>query len=367
MSVASSSRPEDRHPAPGATILGCSGESLTAAERRFFAAADPLGFILFRRNCTAPDQVRALVDDLRAAVGRADAPVLIDQEGGRVARLQPPFWRTLPPAAIAGALYATDREAGREAAFLIARLTADMLHPLGVTVNCAPVLDVLHPDARDPIVGDRAFSGDPATVADLGAVYARGLMEGGVLPVAKHIPGHGRADADSHVALPVVTASDADLDGFDLAPFKALSGVPMAMTAHILYPAWDADRCATLSPTVIGTVIRGRIGFDGLLMSDDLSMAALRGTLAERTAASRAAGCDAALHCNGRMTEMEAVAASAGRLDADALRRWRSARSHLRRPAPFDAEAGWTRLAALRARAETGPDKGADTGAGPSA
>jgi beta-N-acetylhexosaminidase len=233
-----------------------------------------------------------------------------------------------------------------------------MLHPLGITVNCAPVLDVLHPDARDPIVGDRAFSGDPAVVADLGAVYARGLMEGGVLPVAKHIPGHGRADADSHVALPVVTASDAELDGFDLAPFKALSGVPMAMTAHILYPAWDADRCATLSPTVIDTVIRRRIGFDGLLMSDDLSMAALQGTLAERTAASRAAGCDVALHCNGRMVEMEAVAASAGRLDADGLRRWRSARSHLRRPAPFDAEAGWTRLAALRARAEAGTGTG---------
>ncbi len=363
MSAASSSHPEAARSGsgataqvPGAAIFGCSGEALTAAERRFFAEADPLGFILFRRNCTGPDQVHALVEDLRAAVGRPDAPVLIDQEGGRVARLQPPFWRRLPPAATAGRLYEADRDAGRELARLLARLTAAALQPLGIDVNCAPVLDVLHPAAADPIIGDRAFSTDPATVAELGAVYAQGLLEGGVLPVVKHIPGHGRADADSHFALPVVDVGDADLEAFDLVPFKALAGAPLAMTAHILYPAWDAERCATLSDTVVRKIIRGRIGFDGLLMTDDLSMAALRGSLGERTRAALRAGCDVALHCNGKMGEMEAVAEAAGRLDAEGERRWRSARSRLRAPAPFDAEAGWTRLAELCARAGGTPD-----------
>ncbi|MFN4090641.1 MAG: beta-N-acetylhexosaminidase [Alphaproteobacteria bacterium] len=337
--------------APGATILGCAGEALTAEERRFFADADPLGFILFRRNCTAPDQVRALVDQLRDAVGRAEAPVLIDQEGGRVARLQPPFWRPLPAAAPAGRLFAAEPDAGRELAHLLARLTADMLHPLGIDVNCAPVLDVLHPAARDPIIGDRAFSREPAVVAELGAVYARGLMAGGVLPVAKHIPGHGRADADSHFELPVVAATEAELDAFDLAPFRALAGVPMAMTAHILYPAWDAERAATLSPVVVGEVIRNRIGFDGLLMTDDLSMRALRGTLGERTAAALEAGCDVALHCNGRPGEMAEVVAAAGRLDANGMRRWRAARALLRPPFRFDAAEGWARLGELLARA----------------
>ena len=231
---------------PSAVIFGCAGPSLSPEERAFFRDVDPVGFILFKRNCESPDQVRALVRALRATIGRADAPVLIDQEGGRVARLQPPHWRKYPAAATLGALGDTRAE---EAVRLAARLIADDLAALGITVDCLPVLDVRQPDAS-PVIGDRAYSSEPAAVARLGKVACEGLLEGGVLPVIKHIPGHGRATVDSHDALPRVTAPRAELDATDFAPFRALSTMPWAMTAHIVYSAIDAEMPATLSPLV---------------------------------------------------------------------------------------------------------------------
>ena len=287
-----------------AAIFGCASTSLSDAERRLFADADPLGFILFKRNCTDPGQVRALTAELRESVGRRDAPILIDQEGGRVARLRPPHWSELPRAASLGSLYAADRTAGLKTAWLLGRVTASELADLGIDVNCAPVLDVLAPAAASDIIGDRAYGSDPADVAALGRAYRNGMAAGGVLAVVKHIPGHGRADADSHFELPVVRASAAQLEAVDLVPFRELADSPMAMTAHVLYPAWDPDRPATTSEIIVREIIRGRIGFDGLLLSDDLSMQALDGSLAERTAASLGAGCDVVLHCNGRIDEM---------------------------------------------------------------
>jgi beta-N-acetylhexosaminidase len=301
--------------APRAILFGCAGETPSAAERSFFAEADPLGFILFQRNCRAPDQVRALVGELRACVGRADAPVLIDQEGGRVARLKPPHWRRYPAAAQLAAL--PDAAA---AVWLAARLIADDLAALGVTVDCAPVLDLPVPGA-DGVIGDRAYGAEPAAVARLGRAVCDGLLDGGVLPVIKHIPGHGRARVDSHHALPVVDADAALLEATDFAPFRALSDMPWAMTAHVVYSALDDTRPATSSRTVIDDVIRGAIGFDGMLVSDDIGMGALAGTIGERVAAALEAGCDAALHCSGRLAEMHEAAEAASRLTPEAAAR----------------------------------------------
>jgi beta-N-acetylhexosaminidase len=289
-----------------AILFGCAGEQLTAGERSLFAAAAPLGLVLFRRNCVAPDQVRALVAAFRDCVGRRDAPVLIDQEGGRVARLQPPHWRRYPaPARLAGS---PDPEAV-EAVRLGARLIADDLAALGVTVDAAPVLDVPVPGA-DGVIGDRAYGGDPARVALLGRAMCEGLLAGGVLPVVKHIPGHGRARVDSHKALPVVDADVAALADSDFAPFRALADMPWAMTAHVVYRAIDG-RAATLSPPVIDDIIRRRIGFDGVLVSDDIGMGALDGRIGDRVEAALSAGCDLALHCSGRLDEMAEAAAAA--------------------------------------------------------
>ena len=302
--------------APLALVLGCAGTVLSAAEKDFFRAADPFGFILFRRNIADPDQVRVLVADLRDAVGR-DAPVLIDQEGGRVARLRGPHWPELPAAGHIGTLgYTAPR-----AAWLHGRLLAAMLADLGIDVDCTPVADVPVPGAHD-VIGDRAFADDPARVALLAGEQAKGLLAGGVLPVIKHIPGHGRAFADSHKELPVVTAPVEALRDWDFAPFKALAGLPLAMVAHVVYAAIDPDHPSSISPRVIGEIVRGEIGFDGLLFSDDLSMQALSGTLGQRTAAVLAAGCDIALHCNGVMAEMEDAVSHAGRMDGAALKRW---------------------------------------------
>jgi beta-N-acetylhexosaminidase len=318
-----------------ACVFGCAGPVLNADEAAFFRDVQPWGFILFGRNIETPEQVRVLVAALRATVDRADAPVLIDQEGGRVQRLGRPYWRRFPP----GRAYADEATAR-----LGGRLIAHDLFELGLNVDCAPVLDVPAPGAHD-IIGDRAFAPDPNRVAVLGRAFAEGLIAGGVLPVIKHIPGHGRAGADSHLHLPVVGASLAQLEGLDFAPFKALADLPMAMTAHVVYAAVDPDRPATTSAAVIGTVIRGLIGFDGLLISDDLSMKALSGDFTGRARDALAAGCDVVLHCNGGLDEMKAVAAGLRPLAGRALERANRALTRLPpAPQPFDAPAARERF-----------------------
>lgn len=317
-------------------------------ERRHFAATQPFGFILFARNCETPDQVRRLVADLRDAVGRADAPILIDQEGGRVARLKPPHWRANPPAATFGACYAADRDAACEAAQLNGLLIACELVALGIDVNCLPVLDIPAAGASRAI-GDRAFAGEPKAVAALGRAAADGLLAGGVLPVIKHLPGQGRARTDSHLGLPVVDASMAELDGHDFAPFRALADLPWGMTGHVLYSAIDPGRAATVSPVTIDRAIRGAIGFDGLLLSDDLSMQALAGGIAERAVAALAAGCDVALHCNGVLAEMQAVATAVDRLTDRAVGRIRRGAENRAPAAPVDQDALVRRLEDLLA------------------
>jgi beta-N-acetylhexosaminidase len=328
-----------------AVIFGVAGLELAAAERDFLRDADPLGFILFARNCDDADQVRALAAALRNAVGRGDAPILIDQEGGRVARLKPPRWQDYPTAAAIAAL--PERRA-EEAARLGARLIADDLARLGISVDCMPVLDLLVPGA-DAIIGDRAYGSDPVRVAALGRAVCEGLLAGGVLPILKHIPGHGRAGVDSHHALPRVAASRAELEATDFAPFRALATMPWAMTAHILYAALDEKNPATLSPRLIGEVIRASIGFDGVLLSDDLSMAALPGRLGARAAGAVAAGCDVVLHCNGVLTEMKEIAAAVGPLGSRALARVESGEARRRSVEPFDRAQGDRRFAALMA------------------
>ena len=305
---------------PRAAIFGCEGLSLSDAEKRFFEDANPFGFILFARNIDTPGQVRALVRDLRATVGDDAAPVLIDQEGGRVQRLKPPHWPDRPPASVFAAAYPDHPE--RVAADLAAnaRAIARDLADLGITVDCWPVLDLPQPGA-DPIIGDRALGTDTAAIAALGRVIIDALHAGGVTPVIKHIPGHGRATVDSHKALPVVDTDLAVLHDTDFAPFRALNAAPWAMTAHVVYTAVDADNCATFSAKVVDRVIRGDIGFDGLLISDDLSMHALTGSFAERTQRALAAGCDVVLHCNGEMAEMAPVAEAAHIMGDTALAR----------------------------------------------
>jgi len=316
-------------------------------ERDFFRDADPLGFILFQRNCDHPDQLRRLVAALRDAVGRADAPVLIDQEGGRVARLKPPHWPAYPaPAAIA----ALGGAAAKEAAWLGARLIADDLAALGITIDCVPVLDIPVAGA-DAVIGDRALGDEPAVVATLGRAVCEGMLAGGVLPVIKHIPGHGRATVDSHHALPRVDAARAMLAASDFAPFRALADMPWAMTAHIVYADIDARAAATLSRAVIEQVVRREIGFDGVLVSDDLSMRALGGSFADRAAGALAAGCDIVLHCNGDMTEMAQIAGAAARLTPAARRRVDRAEARRGAAQPIDRETLAARFGALIARA----------------
>jgi len=293
---------------PEAVIFGCAGMTLNADERTFFKDCDPLGFILFARNCETPDQVSELVSELRSVVGRDDAPVLIDQEGGRVQRLGPPHWPVYPSARnLVGAAMDTNPATAEEAVRLNAYLIAHDLQRLGIDVDCAPVADVPEVGAHE-IIGDRAYGGSPGEVAKLARAACDGLLQGGVLPVIKHIPGHGRARVDSHMELPVVDVSRDDLDAVDFAPFEALSDMPWAMTAHVVYSAIDPDTPATLSKMMINDVIREQIGFDGILISDDLSMQALNGDFRARAEGALAAGCDLALHCNGDMSEMTAVA-----------------------------------------------------------
>lgn len=329
-----------------AAIFGLAGFELGGEERRFFAETGPFGFILFARNCAEPAQVRALVEDLRASVDRPEAPVLIDQEGGRVQRLRPPHWRAAPPAGRIGRLCAVDQARGCQASWLNARLIAAELGDLGIDVDCAPVLDVRHPLGHD-VIGDRAFGFEPAGVAALARATCAGLLDGGVLPVLKHIPGHGRAAADSHFSLPVVDAPLAVLQSSDFAPFRALAEMPLAMTAHVVYGALDPTAPATTSAEVIESIIRRLIGFDGLLISDDLCMRALAGTPGERTRAALAAGCDVVLHCNGDLPEMRQVAEVCPPLTPAASARAVRALAMRRAPLPFDVDDGIARLASL--------------------
>jgi beta-N-acetylhexosaminidase len=327
-----------------AVIFGCAGPRLSSGEAAFFRRTQPWGFILFRRNVESPEQVRALVAALRETVGAADAPVLVDQEGGRVQRLGPPCWPKHPPARAYGQA-GVDEGERRALARLGARLIAHDLVGVGVNVDCAPVLDVPEPGAHD-VIGDRAYGETAEAVAALGRAAAEGLMAGGVLPVIKHMPGHGRARSDSHERLPVV---DAPLSALrrDFAPFQACADLPAAMTAHVVYAAVDPEHPATISKTVIDRVIRGDIAFRGLVMSDDLSMKALSGDFETRARATLEAGCDVVLHCKGEMAEMTAVAVGARPLRGEAEQRAEAALARIpRTPESLDLEASRARLAA---------------------
>jgi beta-N-acetylhexosaminidase len=335
-----------------AFITGVSGTDLTAAERAFIRAERPWGFILFKRNIDTPAQVSSLVQELRDLVGRADAPVLIDQEGGRVQRLGPPHWPVYPPGAVFSTLYDIDSALGLTAARLSARLIAADLADLGINVDCLPLADVPVGGA-DAVIGNRAYGTEPAKVAAIARAVTEGLEQGGVLPVLKHIPGHGRATADTHFKLPTVDTGRDELMRTDFAAFKPLADLPMAMTAHVVFSAFDPAHPATTSATMIAQVIRDAIGFQGLLMSDDVSMNALAGTIAERTRAIVTAGCDMVLHCNGNIDEMREVVSHTPELAGKALERADRALAARRPPQPLDRAAARAELDALIARANT--------------
>ncbi len=326
-----------------ALILGLSGTALSEEECHFFKEADPLGFILFARNIESLEQTRALTESLRELLQREDAPILVDQEGGRVQRLRPPHWRLAPAAERFGKLAQRDLPKARRAVYLNHRLLADDLVSVGITVNCAPVLDLRHAGAHH-VIGDRAYGADPLLVADLGRSACQGLADGGVQPVIKHIPGHGRGLVDSHIALPVCEASESLLAGSDFLPFRLLRDQHWAMTAHVVYETLDAAAPATTSPEVIELIVRGAIGFSGILVSDDISMEALSGSIGTRTRASIAAGCDLALHCNGRMEEMAEAAMAAGPMSRDTMARLKRSRRGL---APAKAMSGKDRKLAV--------------------
>jgi beta-N-acetylhexosaminidase len=335
-----------------AFITGISGTELNDAEREFIRAERPWGFILFKRNIETPEQVATLVRELRSMTGDLDAPVLIDQEGGRVQRLGPPHWPVYPAGAVFGALYDVDRGLGLTAARLSARLIAADLIDLGVTVDCLPLADVPVTGA-DAVIGNRAYGTEPGKVAAIARAVTEGLEQGGVLPVLKHIPGHGRATADTHFRLPEVDTSKAELERTDFAAFQPLADLPMAMTAHVVFSALDPAHPATTSATIIEQVIRGVIGFQGLLMSDDVSMNALAGSIAERTRAIVTAGCDMVLHCNGKLDEMRAVARETPELSGMALKRAERALASRKAPQAFDRRAARAELDALIDQART--------------
>lgn len=332
--------------ATSAIIFGCEGPVLKDWERDFFAETNPFGFILFKRNCESPEQLRHLTYDLREAIGREDAPILVDQEGGRVTRLKPPHWRKAPAPGRLGALLAKDPALAEEAVKLNTDLLSAELRDVGVNVNCIPSLDLAFPGAHD-VIGDRAFAAEPEAVARLGKTCVESCLAAGVMPVIKHIPGHGRAMVDSHFSLPVVEATLEDLQTTDFAAFRPLAGTPWGMTAHVVYTSIDPERPATQSSKVVEEVIRDYIGFDGLLLSDDLSMEALEGNLGQRAAAAMTAGCDIALHCNGKPDEMQAVAANAPVMSEKARTRAAAAVKRLGKPGEFDAEEATKRLEEL--------------------
>jgi beta-N-acetylhexosaminidase len=340
-----------------AFITSCAGTALTDAERDFFARERPCGLILFARNVASPVQVRALLASFKEAVESDEGLILIDQEGGRVQRLRPPHWLNMPPQRCYGLLYETDPEGAKRAAFAGARVIASELHGLGINVNCTPCIDVPQAGAHD-IIGDRAFSTDPEVVIALGRAVMEGTLAGGVLPVIKHVPGHGRAKADSHLSLPRIDASAEELRAVDFRPFQALHDAPLAMTAHVLLPVFDERRPATVSPGIMDQLIRHEMGLTGLVMSDDIGMRALKGPFAERARAVIEAGCDVVLHCSGTLPEMVEVATAVPALEGLAAGRFARARGFLHAPQSFDmaeamalvTEAAATRVASL------GPD-----------
>ena len=332
-----------------ALIIGVSGTELTAQEGSFVKAFDPWGLILFKRNIEHPQQVKALTEAFRKAVSRPDAPILVDQEGGRVQRLTKPHWPLYPTGETFGRIGRIDPESAKKAAYLGAYLIGIDLISVGISVDCLPVLDIPVAGAHD-VIGDRAYGRDAETVSVLGRAAAEGLMASGVIPIMKHIPGHGRAGVDSHLDLPIVDAPLSELET-DFIPFKANADLPMAMTAHVVYEAIDPQNPATTSKTVIDTIIRGKIGFDGLLMGDDVSMQALKGPIAERATASLAAGCDVVLHCNGHFDEMQDLAAVVPELTGKALQRAEKALLSAQKSYPqrdlVDARAEFASLLAL--------------------
>ena len=338
-------------------ITGLSGAALTAPEKDFLANVRPAGLILFARNCNDHDQIRQLIDDAKTAIAADDILVLIDQEGGRVMRMRPPIARPLPPAARYFDAYRRDPDRAKAAAFQVARLLSEDLRALGINCNCAPVLDLPVPGAHD-IVGDRAYGTDPHQVITLAAEVAKGFLAGAVLPVIKHIPGHGRATKDSHLELPIVTASQSELAANDFKPFQALAHLPAAMTAHVVYSAIDPDAPASTSQKVTNEIIRGHIGFDGLLMSDDVSMKALTGTFAKRAQSVIQAGSDIVLHCNGKMHEMKTVAANVPQLSGKSKRRFDTAvkATESGNIKPFDRNLAEELLTAIRSGDTQAPE-----------
>jgi len=333
---------------PRACILSVSGQTLTAGEKALFSRTSPWGVILMGRSCGTPDQVRALTQEIWSACGR-EALIFIDQEGGRVRRLRPPNWPDFPAPGKYAAIYKHDQSLGREAVWLHHRLIAAELEPMGIRADCAPVVDLHHRGAHE-IVGDRSFGETPDQVGVLARAALEGLAAGGVAGVIKHMPGHGRAETDTHESLPVVRASREAM-AMDIAAFKAVSDAPMGMTAHIAYTAFDGERAATVSEAIIGGVIRAQIGFEGLLMTDDLGMKALGGTLADRANRALTAGCDVVLHCSGFvkepdgiLAEMTEVAGACPPLSGEALWRAKNAEKSAAKPEPFDREQGWERL-----------------------
>jgi beta-N-acetylhexosaminidase len=328
-----------------ACIIDPAGERLTADEKAFFRAADPWAFILFARSCVSPEQMRALTSEMREAVGR-EALIFIDQEGGRVQRLKPPVWPQFPPNSLYGKIHATDPARARDAAWLHHRLIAHELRAVGVDADCAPCLD-LRIEGASSVIGDRAFSSDPDVIADLGQSAIAGLHAGGVASVIKHIPGHGRALVDSHHHLPVVDVGRQAL-AQDFAPFRALNDAPMAMTAHVVFEAYDECQPVTLSASAIAGLIREELGFDGLLMTDDVSMKALTGTSQAKGAASIAAGCDVAMLCNATIEDRLAFVAGCPPLRGKALARAEAAEAVARKPViELDVEAAWAKFAEL--------------------
>lgn len=331
-----------------ALITGLSGQTLTDDERAFYRDVKPAGVILFKRNVEDGAQVKPLVDSVLDAIGRDDVLVLIDQEGGRVQRIKPPHARDLPPAAAYASRYAQDKEAAKAAAYCVAQLVAHELRGYGINMNCAPVLDVPVAGAHD-IIGDRAYGADPLQIIDLAREVADGLMAGGVVPVIKHIPGHGRAMADSHLDLPVVATPHGELSKSDFVPFRALAKLPAAMTAHVVFSDIDATAPASTSAIVTADIIRGEIGFNGFLMSDDLSMKALNGPMRQRAEAVISAGSDVALHCNGDMTEMRAAAEGVPQLSGAALARFERAFAVTRKQEAFDIDIAVAHLGSVSA------------------
>lgn len=337
-------------PYPLPAIFGLAGSELSPNERDFFAQAKPFGFILMQRNCLRPEQVRDLTAELRAVVGREDAPILIDQEGGRVARLQPPRWPKFPSAANIGTIYMHDRALGLEAAKIIGSLTGYELQKIGVTVNCAPVLDISHPETHEAI-GDRAFASDPLIVAELARAFVEGMLEQGVLPVIKHMPGHGRAAVDPHFELPVVKAQR-DALANDFLPFRKLSALPLGMTSHIVFSGIDPGAPASQSRVVINEVIREAIGFQGLLITDDLDMKALKGSLYNRAEKALAAGSDVILVCNSPVPALYELGTLLPRMSEQAWARWTQAQDFVRKPQFIDLAGLNHRLDMISAVAE---------------